>query len=50
MLTAKDQSRDVVQGLNAGADDYLAKPFAFEVLLARINALYVVPSKQFLAH
>ena len=39
MLTAKDQSRDVVQGLNAGADDYLAKPFAFEVLLARINAL-----------
>ena len=34
MLTAKDQSRDVVQGPNAGADDYLAKPFAFEVLLA----------------
>lgn len=39
MLTAKDQSRDVVQGLNNGADDYLAKPFSFEVLLARINAL-----------
>ncbi len=39
MLTAKDQSRDVVQGLNSGADDYLAKPFPFEVLLARINAL-----------
>lgn len=39
MLTAKDQDRDVVQGLNTGADDYLAKPFAFEVLLARIKAL-----------
>jgi two-component system copper resistance phosphate regulon response regulator CusR len=39
MLTAKDQNRDVVQGLNTGADDYLAKPFSFEVLLARIKAL-----------
>lgn len=39
MLTAKDQSRDIVQGLNSGADDYLAKPFPFEVLLARVNAL-----------
>lgn len=45
MLTAKDQSRDVVQGLNAGADDYLAKPFAFEVLLARINALLRRPQQ-----
>jgi two-component system OmpR family response regulator len=39
MLTAKDQSRDIVKGLDTGADDYLAKPFAFEVLLARIRAL-----------
>jgi DNA-binding response OmpR family regulator len=39
MLTAKDQNRDIVQGLNTGADDYLAKPFSFEVLLARAKAL-----------
>ncbi len=39
MLTAKDQIRDRVTGLNAGADDYLIKPFAFEELLARVKAL-----------
>ena len=39
MLTAKDQNKDVVNGLDSGADDYLPKPFAFEVLLARIRAL-----------
>jgi two-component system OmpR family response regulator len=39
MLTAKDQARDVIHGLDSGADDYLAKPFSFEVLLARIRAL-----------
>ncbi len=39
MLTAKDQNRDIVQGLNTGADDYLPKPFSFEVLLARVRAL-----------
>ena len=39
MLTAKNQTRDVVQGLNTGADDYLAKPFSFEILLARVRAL-----------
>lgn len=38
-LTAKDQVRDRVAGLDAGADDYLIKPFAFEELLARIRAL-----------
>ncbi len=39
MLTAKDKIGDRVTGLNAGADDYLVKPFAFEELLARIRAL-----------
>ncbi len=39
MLTAKDTPRDVVHGLDSGADDYLTKPFAFEELLARIRAV-----------
>lgn len=39
MLSAKDQSYDKVNGLELGADDYLAKPFAFSELLARIKAL-----------
>ena len=39
MLTAKDQSRDIVEGLDSGADDYLAKPFSFDVLTARVRAL-----------
>lgn len=39
LLTAKDQVHDRVAGLNAGADDYLIKPFAFEELLARLRAL-----------
>lgn len=39
MLTAKDQNKDIVRGLDAGADDYLAKPFSFEVLLARVRSL-----------
>lgn len=39
MLTAKSEVEDRVRGLRAGADDYLAKPFAFSELIARIEAL-----------
>lgn len=39
LLTAKDKIEDRVTGLNAGADDYLVKPFAFTELLARLRAL-----------
>jgi two-component system, OmpR family, copper resistance phosphate regulon response regulator CusR len=39
MLTSRDAVEDVVRGLDAGADDYLAKPFPFDELLARVRAL-----------
>ncbi|MEO8025431.1 MAG: response regulator transcription factor [Bryobacteraceae bacterium] len=39
MLTARDATGDIVNGLNLGADDYLTKPFSFEVLFARVRAV-----------
>ncbi|MBU4017295.1 response regulator transcription factor [Patescibacteria group bacterium] len=45
ILTAKGQISDKVGGLDAGGDDYLTKPFAFEELLARIRALTRRPKK-----
>ena len=39
MLTAKETIEDRVVGLDAGADDYLVKPFAFDELVARVRAL-----------
>jgi len=45
LLTAKGQVSDRVEGLNAGADDYLVKPFAFTELLARVKALIRRPKQ-----
>lgn len=45
-LTARDAVSDRVQGLNAGADDYLCKPFAFEELLARVRSLARRPDRR----
>ena len=39
MLTARDGAKDVIKGLEDGADDYLTKPFSFEILVARIRAI-----------
>jgi two-component system response regulator MprA len=38
LLTARDAPEDIVRGLDAGADDYMTKPFSFDVLLARLRA------------
>ncbi|KJH70036.1 response regulator [Aliterella atlantica] len=46
LLTARDRIEDRVKGLDAGADDYLAKPFAFTELLARLRALLRRPPLQ----
>ncbi len=45
VLTSRDGKQDVVEGLNGGADDYLAKPFAMDELLARIRALLRRPGQ-----
>lgn len=45
ILTAKSQVEDKVEGLNAGADDYLGKPFSFSELLARVRALIRRPKQ-----
>jgi two-component system copper resistance phosphate regulon response regulator CusR len=45
ILTARDAVSDRVRGLDAGADDYLCKPFAFEELLARVRALARRPAR-----
>lgn len=46
LLTAKDQTQDIIKGLDAGADDYVPKPFSFEVLLARIRAMLRRPHEK----
>lgn len=45
MLTAKGEEEDIVKGLNAGADDYVTKPFSPRVLIARINSVLKRTSK-----
>jgi len=45
MLTAKDSDEDIIKGLDAGANDYLTKPFSFDILCARIRAMLRVKEK-----
>lgn len=45
MLTARDSDEDIIAGLDGGANDYLTKPFSFEVLCARIRAMLRVKEK-----
>jgi len=50
MLTSRDEIQDRVLGLDAGADDYMAKPFAFPELLARIRALLRRSTPEIVSH
>ena len=43
-LTAKDTIQETIEGLKAGANDYIKKPFSFEELLERISKLSIAPS------
>ena len=45
MLTAKDSDEDIIMGLDTGANDYLTKPFSFDILCARIRAMLRVKEK-----
>lgn len=45
MMTAKDGIGDITLGLDSGADDYIVKPFSFEILLSRIRAILRRPKK-----
>lgn len=45
MLTAKDADEDIINGLDTGANDYLTKPFSFDILCARIRAMLRVKEK-----
>ena len=46
LLTARSKTEDVVEGLEAGADDYLTKPFSIEELLARIRVASATPPRR----
>jgi len=46
MLTAKGEDEDIVKGLTIGADDYITKPFSIKVLIARIENVFKIRTKQ----
>ena len=50
LLTARDSPQDIVKGLDVGADDYLTKPFSFQVLMARIRARTRAPTSRDRTH
>ena len=46
LLTGRDAPEEIVSGLEAGADDYLTKPFSFDVLIARIRPAREKPNRK----